>query len=139
MRDLVPKILDKNVFSSIIQLGMQKLRELEILGYILREKRVTTSSLAQDLGISLELATRWLGYLHQKGWLSKKILPQYNGRFFYELSPYAENIVQQVKNHNDTWEKVAWFGLGALVAIALTKGIKGSKQKRKQGKKQKND
>lgn len=120
-------------------MDMQKLRELEILGYILRKKRVTTSSLAQDLGISLELATRWLGYLHQKGWLSKEILPQYNGRFFYKLSPYAENIVQQVKNHDDTWDKVAWFGLGALVAIALTKGIKGTKQKRMQGKKTKNE
>ena len=118
-------------------MGMQKLRELEILGYILRKKRVTTSSLAQDLGISLELATRWLGYLHQKGWLSKEILPQYNGRFFYKLSPCAENIVQQVKNHDDTWEKVAWFGLGALVAIALTKGIKVTKQKKNARKKDK--
>jgi len=75
--------------------------------------------------------------LHQKGWLSKEILPQYNGRFFYKLSPYAENIVQQVKNHDDTWEKVAWFGLGALVAIALTKGIKGTKQKKNARKKDK--
>jgi len=118
-------------------MGMQKLRELEILGYILRKKKVTTSSLAQDLGISLELATRWLGYLHQKGWLSKEILPQYNGRFFYKLSPHAEDIVQKVKNHDDTWEKVAWFGLGALVAIALTKGIKGTKQKKNVRKKDK--
>jgi len=118
-------------------MGMQKLRELEILGYILRKKRVTTSSLAQDLGISLQLATRWLGYLHQKGWLSKEVLPQYNGRFFYKLSPYAENIVQQVKNHDDTWEKVAWLGLGALVAIALTKGIKVTKQKKNARKKDK--
>ena len=120
---------------NVIAVG--KLREVEILGYILRKKTVTTSSLAHELGISLELATRWLGYFHQKRWLSKEVLPHYNGRFFYKLSPSAENILQHVKNQDDTWEKVAWFGLGALVAIALTKGIKASKQKRKQGKKQK--
>ena len=117
---------------------MAKLREVEILGYILRRKKVTTSGLARDLNMSLELAARWLGYFYQKGWLSKEVLPPYNGRFFYRLSPSAENILQEVKSQDATWEKVAWFGLGALVAIALTKGIKGSKQKRKQGK-QKND
>jgi len=118
---------------------MGKLREVEILGYILQKKTVTTSGLAQDLGMSLELSSRWLGYLYEKGWLSKEVLPPYNGRFFYRLSPSAENILQEVKSQDATWEKIAWFGLGALVAIALTKGIKGSKQKRKQGKKQKND
>ena len=119
----------------IINVG--KLREVEILGYILRKKTVTTSSLAHELGISLELAARWLGYFHQKRWLSKEVLPGYNGRFFYKLSPSAENILQEVKSQDDSWEKVAWFGLGALVAIALTRGIKGGKSKKEARKKDK--
>ena len=118
-------------------IAMGKLREVEILGHILKKGTVTTSSMARDLKMSLELATRWLGYFHQKGWLSKEIVPGYSGRFFYRLSPCAETIVQQVKNHDDTWEKIAWFGLGALVAIALTKGIKGVTQKTKESKKMK--
>jgi len=116
---------------------MGKLREVEILGHILKKGTVTTSSMARDLGMSLELATRWLGYFHQKGWLSKKIRPHYKGRFLYRLSPYAENVLQRVKSRNETWEKVAWFGLGALFAIALTKGIKGVTQKTKEPKKMK--
>ena len=116
---------------------MGKLREVEILGHILKKGTVTTSSMARDLGMSLELATRWLGYFHQKGWLSKEIRPPYKGRFLYSLSPYAENVLQRVKSRNETWEKVTWFGLGALFAIALTKGIKGVTQKTKEPKKMK--
>ena len=114
---------------------MGKLREVEILGHILKKGTVTTSSVARDLGMSLELATRWLGYFHQKGWLSKEIRPGYNGRFLYRLSPYAENVLQRVKSRNETWEKVAWFGLGALFAIALTKSIKRKRRQVKQVKK----
>jgi len=114
---------------------MGKLREVEILGHILKKGTVTTSSMARDLGMSLELATRWLGYFKEKGWLSRDVRPGYNARFVYRLSPYAENVLQRVKSRNETWEKVAWFGLGALFAIALTKGIKGAVQKTKQPKK----
>lgn len=116
---------------------MAKLRELEILGYILRRKSVTTSGLARDLNISLELAARWLTYFDQKGWLLKETLPPYNGRFVYTLSEHAENIVQEVKGRDDTWRKALWFGLGALCAIALTQGIRRKKPKPKQQKKTK--
>lgn len=114
---------------------MAKLREIEILGYMIQKKSVTAARLAHDLNMSLELAARWLGYFHQKGWLSKDLLAPYNGRFLYRLSPAAEDILQRVKSRDDTWAKVAWFGLGALFAIALTKSIKRKRRQVKQVKK----
>ena len=118
---------------------MAKLREIEILGHILEKKTVTAAGLADDLNMTLELAARWLAHLRQKGWLSKEVLPPYNGRFFYRLSPAAQDMLQEVRGRDDTWEKVAWFGLGALLAIALTKSIKSKKQRAKQAKKKKKE
>ncbi len=114
---------------------MAKLRELEILGYILEKKSVTAAKLADDLNMALELAARWLAYLHEKAWLSKEVLPPYSGRFLYKLSPAAQDILKEVRGRDDTWKKAAWFGLGALLAIALTKGIKPKKQANKKKKK----
>lgn len=111
---------------------MGKLREIEILGYMIQKKSVTAARLAHDLNMSLVLAARWLGYFHQKGWLFKDLLAPYNRRYLYRLSPAAENILQKVKSRDDTWAKVAWFGLGALLAIALAKGIKRKKPQVKQ-------
>ncbi len=118
---------------------MAKLREIEILGHILEKKTVTAAGLADDLNMSLELASRWLAHLQQKGWLSKEVLAPYNGRFFYRLSPAAQNMLKEVRGRDDTWKKVAWFGLGALLAIALTESIKPKKQPVKQGKKKKRE
>ncbi len=118
---------------------MAKLRELEILGYILEKNTVTAAKLAHDLNMTLELAARWLAYLDEKGWLSKEVLAPYSGRFFYKLSPAAQSILQEVRGRDDTWKKVAWFGLGALLAIALTKSIKPKKQPVKQAKKKKKE
>jgi len=115
--------------------SMAKLREIEILGHLLEKKTVTAAGLADDLNMTLELAARWLAYLHEKGWLSKEVLPPYSGRFFYKLSPAAQNMLQEVRGKDDTWKKVAWFGLGALLAIALTKSIKPKKKQMKQAKK----
>jgi len=113
---------------------MSKLRELEIFGHILRNKQVTSADLVKDLGINSGLAARWLGYFHAKGWLTKQLLPHCRRRFVYRLSPQAEKILRKVRSHDNTLEKVLWFGLGALVSIALTKAIKGSAQKGKQSK-----
>lgn len=118
---------------------MAKLREIEILGHLLEKKTATAAGLADDLNMSLELAARWLAYLQQKGWLSKELLPPYSGRFRYKLSPAAQDMLQDVRGREDTWKKVAWFGLGALLAIALTKSIKPKKQPVKQGKKKKKE
>jgi len=81
--------------------------------------------------MSPELAARWLGYLHQKGWLAKDLLPGYNARFIYRLSAQAQAVVQEIKGKDDTWAKAAWFGLGALMVVALTAAVKKSGQKRK--------
>ncbi len=117
--------------------NMAKLREIEILGYILEKNTVTAAKLADDLNMTLELAARWLAHLQQKGWLSKEVLPPYSGRFFYKLSPAAENMLKEVRGRDDTWAKVTWFGLGALLAIALAKSIKPKKQAKKKKKKEK--
>ncbi len=114
---------------------MAKLRELEILAYVLENNTVTTGKLSHDLNITLELAARWLAYLHQKGWLSKEVLPPYSGRFFYRLSPAAQDMLLKVRGKDETWKKVAWFGLGALLAMALTKSVKPKKQANKKKKK----
>jgi len=113
---------------------MAKLRELEILAYVLENNTVTTGKLSHDLNITLELAARWLAYLHEKAWLSKEVLPPYSGRFLYKLSPAAQDMLLKVRGKDETWKKVAWFGLGALLAIALTKGIKSKNKRVKQAK-----
>jgi len=45
-----------------------------------------------------------------------------------------EKILRKVRSNHSTLEKVLWFGLGAMVSIALTEAIKGSAQKGKQSK-----
>jgi len=107
---------------------MAKLREIEILAYILQRKSVTSSRLAHDLGMNLELSARWLAYLHRKGWLSRQASANHKARFFYDISPKAKRVLREVKSRSGTWEKIFWFGLGSLAAIALTEAAKRGRE-----------
>lgn len=104
-----------------------KLREIEVLGYIIEKKQVKAMDLVRDFGISLELASRWLNYLYGKGWLVKRTVEGMNNRFYFTLSPEAERALGQEKQADNFLSKVMLVGLGAILAMALSKNKKEKK------------